>query len=75
MRSELDLGRTDFDGPVAVLGLVVHQNQPSQNKHAKTKCIFFLLKKCKGAICGKRLLLKNTQSHNSAKRNIMDEHF
>ena len=75
MQYELDLVQTEFDELELAPELVVHQNQPSQKTNTQKQNEFFLLKKCKGAICGKRLLLKNKQSHNSAKRNIMDEHF
>ena len=51
---EPDLGQTENDGPKLALELVVHQNQPSQNKHALKQNDFFLPQKCKGAICEKR---------------------
>ena len=62
MQLEPGLGQTEFDGPVAVLA--VHQSRPLEMKLEILKQKrFFLLKKCKGAICEKRHLLKDKQSH------------
>ena len=48
MQYEPDLVQTGIDELELAPEFVVHQNQPSQNKHAKQN-EFFLLKKCKGA--------------------------
>ena len=63
-----DLVQTEIDELELALELIVHQNQPSQNKHEK-KMDFFILKKCKGAICEKRHCSKK-QSHTKVLKGI-----
>ena len=60
---ELGHDQIDFDEPVHALGLVVHRNQPLQKRSSEEKQNEFLLKKCTGAICGKRHCFKTSNTY------------
>ena len=63
MQYEPGHDQIDFDEPVHALGLVVHQNQPLQKQSSEDKQNEFLLKKCNGAICGKRQCFKTSNTY------------
>ena len=63
MQCELGHDQIEFDEPVHALGLNVHRNQPLQKQSPEDNQNEFLLKKCNGAICEKRHLLKTSNTY------------
>ena len=67
---ELDLDQIEIDELELAPELVVHQNQPSQNKHAKQN-EFFLPKKCNGAKEYKRHCFSASNAYTLMRRKEM----